>query len=96
MMFKKILIAGVAGSLAIAGAFYAVPAAAQSSGSSSVAIVVPVEKHPILRRSINQLNNIEGELARAADDFQGHKEQARDLIRKAIDQLNLAIQSDKH
>jgi len=95
-MFKKILIAGLAGSLAIAGAFYAVPAAAQSSGSSTVAVAVPIETHPILRKSINQLNRIEGELAKADDDFHGHKEQARDLIRKAIDQLNLAIASDRH
>ncbi len=96
-MLKKILITGIAGSLAIASAFYAIPAMAQNpSQGTPPPRGGRVEKHPVLRRAINQLDRIEGELAKADDDFQGHKEKARDLIHQAIEQLKRAIQSDKH
>ena len=89
-MLKKFMIAGALGSLAIASTFFAVPAIAQTVRPPAA------ERHPILRRSINQLNKVEGELAKADNDFHGHKEKARDLIRQAIDELKLAIASDKH
>ena len=95
-MLKKILIAGVAGALAIATGFFAAPAIAQGVGHPPVGPGSRVEKHPILRKSINQLGRVEQELAKAANDFQGHKEKARDLIRQAMEQLKLAIQSDRH
>ncbi|HTQ10209.1 MAG TPA: hypothetical protein VMI31_09080 [Fimbriimonadaceae bacterium] len=95
-MLKKILIAGAAGIIVIGGAFLAAPAVAQGFGHSTVAVTVPIEKHPVLRRSINQLDRIEAALSQAPKDFSGHKEQAMDLIHKAIDQLKLAIASDRH
>ena len=100
-MLKKIVIAGLVGTVAVASTFFAVPALAQGPGTGGgIRQGGPrgggAEKHPALRRAMMQLTRIEGELGRANDDFQGHKEQARDLIRKAIDQLKMAIHSDKH
>ena len=98
-MLNKIMITVVAGSLAVGSALYAIPAMAQSRAIGStvaLAAAVPVERHPVLRRAINQLNGIEGELAKADNDLKGHKEAARDLIRKAINELKAAIASDKH
>ena len=92
-MFKKLLIAGIAGSLAIGAAITAIPASAQSPVSRPGSLV---ERHPIIRRSITQLSRIEGDLAKADNDFHGHKEKARDLIRQAMEQLRLAMQSDRH
>ncbi|MFI5385260.1 MAG: hypothetical protein ACHQ50_03980 [Fimbriimonadales bacterium] len=95
-MLKKILIAGVVGGLAITTGFYAVPAIAQGAIPPPVGRGGGIEKHPIIRKSINQLGRVEQELAKAANDFKGHKEKARDLIRQAIGELKLSIQSDRH
>lgn len=88
-MLKKLLIAGAVGCLAIGSAFYAAPALAQTARGHA-------EKHPIIHRSINQLGKIEQELAHADNDFKGHKEKARDLIRQAMAELKLALQADRH
>ncbi|HVT14475.1 MAG TPA: hypothetical protein VHE55_19600 [Fimbriimonadaceae bacterium] len=89
-MLKKLLIGGAVGSLIVGTGFYAAsPAMAQSAH-------LRTEKHPIIRKAINQLDGIEKELARADNDFKGHKEKARQLIRDAIAELHLAIKGDKH
>jgi hypothetical protein len=90
-MLKKICVTGIVSSLAVASAFFAVPAFAQGPGNGHHG-----EKHPIIRRSINQLDHVEKELAKADNDFHGHKEKARELIRQAIGELKLAIASDRH
>ena len=92
-MLKKLLIARTVGGLAIASTYFAAPTLAQGPGTIAPA---SVEKHPIIRRSIIQLGKIETELAKADNDFKGHKERARDLIRQAMGELKLAIASDRN
>ncbi len=53
------------------------------------------EKHPELVKALRALQRAKADLQNAAHDFDGHREQALDLTQKAIDQVNMAIQSDK-
>jgi hypothetical protein len=53
------------------------------------------EKHPELRRALRQLNNAETSLKSGAHDYSGHREQALDLVQKAISEVQQAITSDK-
>ncbi|MBV9850991.1 MAG: hypothetical protein JO250_15075 [Armatimonadetes bacterium] len=52
------------------------------------------ERHPELRRALRNLNQAKNNLQNAAHDFQGHREQALDLVNKAIDQVQQALASD--
>lgn len=55
------------------------------------------EKHPVMRKSIRQLENVKQELQNdASRDFDGHRANALKLVDQAIEQLKLGIQSDKH
>ena len=80
-----------------AGSLTATPAAAQ--------ITLPVvvrshaahgEKHPEIRRALKNLNQAKNNLQKAAHDFGGHREQALDLVQRAIDQCQQALADDKH
>ena len=53
------------------------------------------EAHPVLRRSLRQLEMVKDELQKANDDFHGHKEAAIDSVTHAITELQAAIASDK-
>jgi hypothetical protein len=53
------------------------------------------EAHPVLRRSLRQLEMVKDELQKANDDFHGHKEAAIDAVTHAITQLQAAIAADK-
>lgn len=55
------------------------------------------EKHPVMRKAINQLEKVREELQNdASRDFDGHRANAVKLIDQAIQQLQQGIQSDKH
>jgi hypothetical protein len=55
------------------------------------------EKHPVMRKAVNQLQRIKEELQNdASRDFDGHRANAVKLIDQAIEQLQQGIRSDKH
>jgi uncharacterized membrane protein len=54
------------------------------------------ERHPELRQALRRLQAAQNSLQHAAHDFQGHREKALDLVQQAIEQIKLAIASDKH
>ena len=53
------------------------------------------EAHPVLQRSITQLEGIKDRLQKAPKDFGGHREAAVDAITKAISELQQAEAFDK-
>jgi hypothetical protein len=53
------------------------------------------EAHPVLQRSIRQLEMVKDELTKAPDDFHGHKEAAIDAVTHAMTELRAAIAADK-
>ena len=53
------------------------------------------EKHPVLQRSIQQLENIKDHLQQAPSDFGGHKAAAIESINHAMNELHQAIAFDK-
>ncbi|MBO0859941.1 MAG: hypothetical protein J2P21_16040 [Chloracidobacterium sp.] len=53
------------------------------------------ERHPMIRRAINQLELAKSELKVAAHDFHGHRDEALEAIDRALNQLKLAIACDK-
>ncbi len=53
------------------------------------------ERHPEIRRALANLNRAKGNLQSAAHDFYGHREQALDLVNRAIDQCQQALADDK-
>jgi hypothetical protein len=53
------------------------------------------ERHPVLQRSIRQLEMVKDELQKAPDDFHGHKEAAIDAVTHAITDLRAALAADK-
>jgi hypothetical protein len=55
-----------------------------------------MERHPELRKADRELEAALKTLQSASHDFSGHREAAMDLTSKAIAQVKLALQSDKH
>jgi hypothetical protein len=94
MTKKTLAIAALVTALATGSVFLFVPTA-QASSTAQVAMSYP-EKHPEIRKAMNQLSRTETTLAHADSDFGGHKEKARQLIHDAIEQLRLALRADKH
>jgi flavorubredoxin len=61
------------------------------------AIAKGPEQHPVIQKAIQQLETVRNELQnQAAHDFQGHRENAIKHINQALQELNLALQVDKH
>ena len=54
------------------------------------------ERHPDLRRALANLERTETNLRRANRDFGGHREKAADLCHQAEQEIQLALQDDKH
>jgi len=89
----------VAAGLVAAGFAFSPPAQAQGPMPPAPPITRTHphgERHPELRRALRNLQQAQGNLQRAAHDFGGHREQALDLVQKAIDQCQQALQSDKN
>ena len=53
------------------------------------------ERHPEIRDAINLLNQAQDRLNRAAHDFHGHRTKAMHHISAAVEELNLALRSDR-
>ncbi|MBS1718189.1 MAG: hypothetical protein JSS72_10715 [Armatimonadetes bacterium] len=53
------------------------------------------ERHPEIRKALNNLNRAKEALSKAAHDFGGHREKALDLVEQAIKECNAALASDK-
>jgi hypothetical protein len=56
----------------------------------------PAEPHPHIRGAIGELREAEGELRTAAHDFCGHRKEAMAATNRAIRQLQLALDCDRH
>ena len=54
------------------------------------------ERHPEIRRALRNLQQAKENLQRAAHDLGGHREQALDLVQRAIDQCQQALRDDRH
>jgi len=53
------------------------------------------ERHPFIYNAINALGAAEGDLQNAAHDYCGHRVEALEAVRNALNQLKLAVQCDK-
>jgi hypothetical protein len=53
------------------------------------------ERHPVLHRAIEQINNMKMRLEKAPQDFGGHKHKAIEALGVAANELEQAIQFDK-
>jgi hypothetical protein len=53
------------------------------------------ERHPVLHRAIEQINNIKMRLQSAPHDFGGHKQKAIEALGIATSELQEALQFDK-
>jgi len=53
------------------------------------------ERHPNINRAIGALGSAEGDLQNAAHDYCGHRVEALEAVRAALNQLRLAIECDK-
>jgi hypothetical protein len=53
------------------------------------------ERHPVLQRAIEQINNMKMRLEKAPQDFGGHKHKAIEALGVAANELEQAIQFDK-
>ena len=59
--------------------------------------VSPVaERHPAIRRAITALEEAKAYLRKADHDFGGHRKAALEECDKAIEQLKLALEYDRH
>ena len=54
------------------------------------------ERHPEIRRAIRTLERAIDYMQHAAHDFGGHREAAVDASQRAVEQLKLALQYDRH
>ena len=53
------------------------------------------ERHPVLHRAIEQIDNLKMRLEKAPNDFGGHKHKAIEALGLAASELQEAIQFDK-
>jgi hypothetical protein len=53
------------------------------------------ERHPLLHRAVEQINNLKMRLEKAPHDFGGHKQKAIEALGVAANELEQAIQFDK-
>lgn len=54
------------------------------------------ERHPEIRAAQNHLMQAKARLEHAAHDFAGHRVKAIEHINEALDELKLALESDKN
>ena len=61
----------------------------------STANAQPQERHPMIRRAIQALENAKVDLQDASHDYCGHREDALESVNNAISQLRQALESDR-
>jgi len=93
MKIKTIAAFGVVLSIAAVGGITA--ASAQVGGQGVVAVGAKMERHPELRRALRTLTMTKNSLQNAARDFDGHRAKAAQLVQEAIEEVKLAIKSDR-
>lgn len=72
-------------------------AGATAAGFATVAgLTKAEERHSKIRAAIRALEEAKQELEHAAHDFGGHRAQALVECNRALDQLRLALQYDRH
>jgi hypothetical protein len=54
------------------------------------------ERHPAIRSAIRSLERAKADMQRADHDFGGHRVEALEACDRAIAQLKMALQFDKH
>ena len=89
----------VAAGLGAAGFAASTPAQAQGPMPPAPPMTRPHprgERHPEIRRALRNLQQAKGNLQHATHDFSGHREQALDLVQKAIDQCQQALRDDRN
>jgi hypothetical protein len=77
----------------------ALTAAAAAGGLTLVAGLASAEereRHPAIRAAIRALEKAKADLQHADHDFGGHRVEAIESIDRAMNQLKLALQFDKH
>jgi hypothetical protein len=63
---------------------------------ADVAQAEPRERHPAIRAAINALEKAKFDLQHADHDFGGHRAEALESVDRAINQLRVALQFDRH
>lgn len=63
---------------------------------AGVAQAEPRERHPAIRAAINALEKAKFDLQHADHDFGGHRAEALESVDRAINQLRVALQFDRH
>jgi hypothetical protein len=58
------------------------------------ALAAEKEKHPKIRKALDDLHDAKEELDKAATDFGGHKKAAQEAVQAAIDQLEICLKND--
>lgn len=84
--FLELLAAGIT-VLALASVSFGRPGASEKAAAP--------ERHPHIRAAINALQAARPDLQNAAHDFCGHRVEALEASDRALDQLKLALESDR-
>jgi len=105
-MKKKVMGILVASAFALTLSFPMATSADPGPSPSKVPTATPLhmntqdrddrERHPEIRDAINLLNQAQDRLNHAAHDFHGHRTKAMKHISAALEELNLALRSDRH
>ena len=74
----------------------AAPAAPRTPQPKPAPAAAAAEPHPEIRAAMANLREARGHLEHAAHDFHGHRVAAIQAIDEAIEQLQLALKSDRH
>jgi hypothetical protein len=74
----------------------AVPAAPRTPEPKPAPAAAAAEPHPEIRAALANLREAREHLEHAAHDFHGHRVAAIKAIDEAIEQLQLALRSDRH
>ncbi len=98
---KSFVVVGMAASLAVAFAAGTLVNAPGTTAQAQVNGGNPAhhhgrEHHSVIRRGMHLLKRAVKVLSHGAHDFGGHRVQAIDLTKQAIEQLHAAMQFDHH
>ena len=85
-----------AGALVLTGGLLLGGTSWVSTESANAQTAVPKERHPHIRRAIEELREARKELKEGAHDFGGHRVEAIEAVDAAIKQLKIALKYDKN
>ena len=97
MNTAKKITAAIAVAAGLGAVGFAVPQPALAQMRPVPTVYPPrTERHPEIRRALANLQKSKNDLQHAAHDFGGHREQALDLVQRAISQCQQALRDDKY